>query len=188
METLLSSRVRAKLITAFFLAPGIEQNAWDLTQSLGETYSAVWKELNRLERMGILESEQRGNVKTYRVNTACPIESELRSIVMKTEGIGGVLRDKLGNMENVHRAFIFGSVASGKADRYSDIDLMIIGDIDLIKFSSIITDAERSLDRPINYLLFSAKEWKDKLDNEDPFAMNVENAEKIILVGGENGV
>lgn len=185
LATLLSSKVRAKVLTAFFLSPGAERNAWELTQSLAENYSAVWKELNRLERLGILVSEPRGNAKVYRVNPNCPIESELRSIVLKTEGIGSLLRMKFGAMPSIHSIFIYGSVASGKADQYSDIDLMIIGDddISLEDVSSLISDAERMLNRPINYILFTLAEWKEKLKNNDPFAVNVENAEKIILIG-----
>lgn len=188
LTTLLSSRVRARVLSALFLSPGIERNAWELTQSLGENYSAVWKELNRLEGMGILISEQRGNAKAYRVNYACPIEPELRSIVLKTEGLGGQLREKFGTIKNVQVIFIYGSVASGKADRYSDIDLMIIGEVDLEEISSLISEAERTLNRPINYVIFSETEWKERLTNEDPFALNVENSEKIVLVGDKDAV
>lgn len=188
LETLLSSRVRAKVLTALFLSPGIERNAWELSQSLRESYSAVWKELNRLEGIGILLSEQKGNAKAYRVNSACPIEPELRSIVLKTEGVGRLLQAKLGKMKNVHRAFIYGSVASGKADRYSDVDLMIIGTFNLEEISSLVSEAERELNRPINYVIFSEQEWEEKLANNDPFAVNVENSEKIMLLGSENGI
>lgn len=188
LETLLSSRVRARVLTAIFLFPGIEQNAWELAQSLGENYSAVWKELSRLEGIGILVSEQKGNAKAYRVNQTCPIEPELRSIVMKTEGVGGLLKEKLSIMENVKKAFIYGSVASGKADRYSDIDLMVIGEINLDELSSLVSEAEKELNRPVNYVIFSEQEWKEKLANDEPFAINVENSAKILLVGGEDAV
>ena len=188
LETILSSKVRAKILVAFFLSPGIEKNAWELTQSLGENYSAIWKELNRLEENGILASERRGNAKAYRVNHACPIEPELRAIVMKTEGIGGLLKTKLSIMKNVKRAFIYGSAASGKADRFSDIDLLIIGELNLEELSTLISEAEKELNRPINYVVFPEKEWKEKLANNEPFAMNVEKSQKIMLVGGEDAV
>jgi predicted nucleotidyltransferase len=188
LETLLSSKVRARILTTMFLSPGIDRNAWELAQLLGENYSAVWKELKRLEGVGILVSEPRGNAKAYRVNHACPIEPELRSIVLKTEGIGGLLKTKLSTMENVQKAFIYGSAASGKADRYSDIDLMIIGEINLEEISSLISDAERELNRPVNYAIFSKKEWTERLANAEPFAMNVENSDKIMIVGVENGL
>ena len=188
LETLLSSKVRARILTAFFLSPGIERNIRELTQFLGENYSAVWKELNRLERIGILVSEQKGNAKVYRVNQTCPIEPELRSIVMKTEGIGGLLKTKLSTMENVQKAFIYGSFASGKADLDSDIDLMVIGEINLEELSSLVFEAEKELNRPVNYVIFSEQEWKDKLAKDEPFAVNVENSVKIMLVGVENAI
>jgi len=65
LATLFSSRVRAKVLAAFFLSPGEKHNAWELAQSLAENYSVVWKELARLEGLGILTSEQRGNSKDY---------------------------------------------------------------------------------------------------------------------------
>jgi predicted nucleotidyltransferase len=188
LKKLFSSRVRTKLLTTLFLSPGNERNAWELTQSLGEHYSAVWKELNRLEEIGILTSEHRGNAKVYCVNSGCPIEPELRSIIMKTEGIGGLLRRKLVALKDVQRAFIYGSFGSGKADRFSDIDLMIIGVLDLGEISSLVAEAEREVNRSIKYVIFSEKEWKEKLAKRDPFAVNVEDSQKIMLIGSENGI
>jgi len=63
LETLLASRVRAKVLSAFFLSPGLPRTAWELAHALPETYSAVWKELHRLERLGILKSTPRGHAR-----------------------------------------------------------------------------------------------------------------------------
>jgi hypothetical protein len=105
LASLLSSRVRSKVLSAFFLSPGEKHNAWALAQGLGENYSAVWKELVRLERLGILTSEQRGNSKEYQVNKNSPIAPELRSIVLKTEGAGRAIKEKLQEMDRVEEAF-----------------------------------------------------------------------------------
>jgi predicted nucleotidyltransferase len=188
LTTLFSSRVRTKILTTLFLTPGNPRNAWELAHSLDENYSAVWKELNRLEESGILKSEPRGNAKSYRVDPACPIESELRSMILKTEGIGGVLREKFGALGNVKKAFIYGSFASGEADERSDIDLMVIGEINLEELADLIAEAEKELNRPINYVIYSEKEWGDKLANQDPFAENVDHSKKIMLIGGENAI
>ncbi len=188
LETLFSSRVRAKLLKAFFLSPGVERNAWGLAHSLQENYSAVWKELNRLEGSGILQSQQRGNAKAYQVNLACPIAPELRSIVLKTEGIGEILRKRLRELGRIKESFIYGSYASGTADERSDIDLMVIGEVDLEEFSSLIAEEEKALNRPINYVIFSEKEWNEKIANEEPFVVNVNQSPKIMLVGGENAL
>jgi predicted nucleotidyltransferase len=184
LETLFSSRVRAKLLTAFFLSPGIEQNAWGLSRSLKENYSVIWKELNRLERLGILTRKPIGNSKAYQVNPECPIAPELRSIIMKTEGLGSVIRKKLNELGNLKEAYIYGSFASGEANEHSDIDLMVLGEVNLEGLARLVAEAEKELNRPINYVIFSEKEWEDKLAKEEPFAVNVEQSPKIMLVGG----
>lgn len=187
LENLLSSRVRAKTLAKFFLSPGVSYHAWELSQQMSENYSGVWKELNRLEKLGILTSEQVGNAKKYRVNPACPIFSELQSIVLKTEGIGYLLQDKL-QRHQIKEAYIYGSYASGDADQHSDLDLMIIGDVNLEELSSLVSEMEDSLNRPINYVIYPEEEWNEKISRGDAFAVNVQNAHKIFLVGGEDAV
>ncbi len=188
LAELFSSRVRARVLAAFFLSPGERHNAWELTQSLGEYYSAVWKELVRLERLGILNSEQHGNSKDYQVNRDCPIAPELRSIVLKTEGIGLVLTKKLQEMGNVNQAFIYGSYASAEADARSDLDLMIIGEVNLDQLAQVVSDLEKELNRPVNYVIYSQEEWHDKAALKDPFWENITRAPKVMLVGGEHAL
>jgi predicted nucleotidyltransferase len=185
LATLLSSRVRAKLITTFFMLPGEKHHAWELAKRLEENYSAVWKELVRLEKLGILISEQRGNSKDYEVNKDCPIAPELRSIVLKVEGAGKVIKEKLQELGSVKEAFIYGSYVSGESDLHSDLDLMIIGGINLDQFAPIINDLEKRLNRPINYVIYSEEELNDKLDINDPFLTHVTSAPKIMLIGGD---
>src|SRR4030067_2705468 len=188
LATLISSRVRAKVLIAFFLSPGKKHNAWELTKSLRENYSAVWKELVRLEGLGILTSEQQGNSKDYQVNKACPITHELRSIVLKTEGAGMVIKEKLQEIGSVKEAFIYGSYASGEADARSDLDLMIIGEINLDRLAPVISELEKELNRPINYLIYSEEEWNERLAVNDPFLEEVKRAPKITLIGGDHSL
>ncbi|MEM5775897.1 MAG: hypothetical protein AAGU05_12920, partial [Anaerolineaceae bacterium] len=47
LETLFSSRVRARLLALLFLSPDDALNAHEISLRLGETYSVVWKELAR---------------------------------------------------------------------------------------------------------------------------------------------
>ena len=188
LESLFSSRVRAKVLASFFLQPGKNQNAWELAQSLNENYSAVWKELAHLERLGILTSVRNGNSKDYMEDKSCPIAPELRSIVLKTEGAGMVIKRRLKDMESIKEAFIYGSYASGDADAASDLDLMIIGDINLEQLATDINQIEKELNRLINYVIYSEKEWDEKAAVGDPFWENVTKAPKLILLGGEYAV
>ncbi len=188
LEKLFSSRVRTKLLVSFFMSPGKGFNARELTLHLSESYSAVWKELVRLESIGILTSESRSNSKTYVLNPLCPIAPELRSMIIKTEGIGNTLRTGLSSMGKIRAAFVFGSYASGDADEKSDLDLLVIGDIVLVQFGAVIAQLEKEMGRPINYLIYSEDEWNTKRENADPFTLNVMDAPKIMLIGDEHAL
>lgn len=188
LEQLFSSKVRAKVLTALFRSPGIHYNAYEIAQLLGENYSAVYRELARLEKAGLLESEQIGRIRSYQVNPDHPITPELRSIVLKTDGAGDLIRQALVGSPHIVAAFIFGSYASGKADKLSDLDLMIIGEVDLEPFSSLIANLESDLRRPVNYVIYTPTEWQNKIANRETFVMNIKAAPKVFILGGENAL
>ena len=142
----------------------------------------------KLEKIGVLSSQQHGNTKEYQINPQCPIVNELRSIVIKTVGIGKVIKSTLEEMNTIQEAFIFGSYASGEADDRSDIDLMIIGDVDLEKLSPIISKLEKEINRPINYVIYSNEDWNNKEKEKDSFWVNVNEAPKISVIGSTNAV
>jgi len=122
------------------------------------------------------------------VNPVCPIAPELRGIVLKTAGLGSVLRTNLQALSTVREAYIYGSFASGEADEKSDIDLMVIGEVELEPLARLISKAEQELARPINYAVFSQAEWDEKLARQEPFATNVTRSPKIHLIGGEHAI
>ena len=188
LETLFSSRVRARLMALLFLSPENGLNAHEVSLRLGETYSVVWKELARLKKIGVVYSEKSGKAKIFHINPRCPITPELRGLVLKTEGFGDQIRVSLAGMRDIHAAFIYGSFASGEVDASSDIDLMVIGELDIAKFSEQIARLENQFQRAINYSVFSPAEWQEKTNKQEPFAVNVMQAPKVMLIGVEDGI
>jgi len=77
---------------------------------------------------------------------------------LKTEAIGDRLREALSTLGDIRVAFIYGSTAKGTEVTSSDIDLMVIGEIDLDILNRTIDNVEDELGRTVNYTLFSAKE------------------------------
>jgi predicted nucleotidyltransferase len=188
LEILLSSRVRAKLLGVFFTNPGIWYTASGLSRLIDARYNAIWKELVKLESIGILTGTVDGNSKKYSINPSCPIKNELSSIILKTEGLPRLLSKNISSIGLVHKAFIYGSFASGQADNKSDIDLIVIGEVHLEEFSDFIAKREKEIGRPINYVLFSENEWNNKKTANDSFVITVINSPKIMLTGEENAL
>jgi predicted nucleotidyltransferase len=188
LEILFSSRVRARLLALFMLNPGARFYAQILARSIGAQYSAVWKELVRLERAGVLQSDTSSHIKYYSLNPRLPILNELRRIVLKTVGIGDAMRHALTNSEKIEAVFMYGSFASGEIDASSDLDLMIVGEIKLQQIAPTIAHLEKELGRAVNYTIFTRAEWDDRLKANDPFVANVLASPKIMLLGDENAL
>jgi predicted nucleotidyltransferase len=183
IEAIISSKTRVKLLTLFLLNSDKRFYVRELVRKTGENINSVRRELGRLEGIGLLTSYAEGNMRYYSVNKKMPIYEELKSIFLKTEGIGKVIKSNLSEIGKIKSAFIYGSFAKGEEHLSSDIDLMIIGDVDEKKLLLMIKKAEEKLSREINYTIFSKEEFMSRLKKKDPFISNVMDEEKIMLLG-----
>lgn len=186
LEQLFSSRVRVRLLTTFLTNPDARFYTRQLERLLDGSPYAIQRELRRLEAIGLLEAQPEANIKYYAVNKDFLIYPELKNIILKTTGVGDVLHEGLAELGTVEQAFIYGSVAAGDEDSLSDIDLMIIGKVDLIRLSSVISQLEDSIGREINYIVYERREMKRKLQEGDVFLNNVDSGPKIMLIGRED--
>lgn len=186
LERLFSSRVRVKVLTIFLTNPESRFYTRELERVLNESPYAIQRELHRLEGIGLLEAERQGNIKYYWVNQGFPIYRELRGIILKTSGLGGTLREALSDLGTIEEAFIYGSVAAGDEDGSSDVDLMIVGEVDLLRLSEVVSRLEDSTGREINYTVYTSEELENKLREGDPFLENVQSGPRIVLIGSED--
>jgi DNA-binding transcriptional ArsR family regulator len=146
----------------------------------------VQRELKKLTDTGIIIREVQGRQVYYRANDKSPIFDELKSIVRKTFGVADVIRQSLSpKADKIRAAFIFGSVARITDNKASDIDIMVIGGISFAEVSSSISQAEKSIQREINPVVYPVAEFKQKLKEGHHFLMTVLESEKIFLIGDE---
>lgn len=183
LETLIKSKTRRKLLTVFIFNPDSKFYIRELERLIKEPVSAVRRELQTLENSGFLLSQQEARVKYYVVNKDYPILEEIKKIILKTQGIADHLRKLMKRTPGIRVAFIYGSVAEGDSNAASDIDLMVIGDIDIVKLHAEINEVEEKIRRTINYNLISEKDFKNK---KTAFIKRVLNGKKIFIIGKED--
>ena len=116
------------------------------------------------------------------------IKEELKSIILKTIALGERIKELIKKTKNIKYAFIYGSVAKGEEDIKSDIDLMVIGNIDEIKLQEKIQQIESKISRTINYTLMNIEEFKKRLNEKEPFLMRILEDKKIEIIGSENEI
>lgn len=149
---------------------------------------SLMRELERLQRAGVLTLSRQGNQTHYQANPDCPIYGELLGIVRKTFGIGEQLRAALAPLAGqLAWAFVYGSIAKGEEHAGSDIDLMLIGEN--LSYSDVmerLMPVEECLGRAINPTLYTPADWLARKTAGNSFVLRVSEQEKINLIGSES--
>ncbi len=183
---LFASKLRVELLSLFFSWPGEAFYFGDIVKRTGEDRGNISRELRALESIGLLTDRKEGNLKYYSLNRNFLLYDELRSIILKTRGIVGTLKETLSKARGIDYAFVYGSIAAGTDTAKSDIDLLFLGEIPLETLLRLLKGAERSLGRQINPSLYGLKDYKRRMKKEDPFIVNVMNEPKLMLIGEED--
>lgn len=186
IEKLISSKARVEIMKLFLFNPLTRYYQNQISNLTNQPIRAVQRELKRMESIYLIKKHSEGNRVYYRIDTECPILEELKSIFFKTVGIAEELKTHLQTNTDITVAFIYGSYAKGQENSTSDIDLMVIGDISSRKLSSILTKPKNTLGREINYVVFTEKEFRQKLQKKNHFIKSVLNEKKIYLIGTQD--
>jgi predicted nucleotidyltransferase len=100
-------------------------------------------------------------------------------------GLADVLRKALDPLaKKIEMAFVYGSQTDGTARGSSDIDLMVIGQVDAVDLHWAIAKAEEKLVRTVNYALMDRKEFERRRSEKGGFLERVLNGEKIFIIIG----
>lgn len=172
----------------FLTHPTEEYYLRELARRTGQSLRAVQHELPRLERLELVLVRRQGRQKFYRANEQHPLFPELKRIVYKTAGLGDVLRDALAGIEGIDAAFVYGSVAKGGERSGSDIDLMVVGDMDSDALYRAIRNAEKMLGREVSLATMGPNEWRGRLASRDAFVADLLKTDKIFLAGDERAL
>ncbi|MDP2195155.1 MAG: nucleotidyltransferase domain-containing protein [Rhodocyclaceae bacterium] len=179
----LFGKTRKAAIGLLFSHPEQSWHLRELARRAAVSPTMLGKEMASLAAAGIVLDERDGNRRRFRANPDCPIFPELCGIARKTAGVADVLRDALLPLAGIDCAFIFGSVARGEAQAASDVDLCVLGDIAYNVLLAALATAEAAVGRPINPMLYTRAEFRQKRTDENPFVCRMLAAEKIFLIG-----
>lgn len=159
----------------------------EILRLTGMGVATIKRELDRMLGAGILSMTRIGNQHHYRANPQCPVYDELIGIVKKTFGLTGVIQQALEPLAGkIDRAFIFGSVASGKETATSDIDLLVIGDVGFTELVEALYPIQEILGREVNPKIYRKAEWTRLKTAREAFVTEVLTKPSMDIFGDSN--
>ena len=190
IATSLFSEVQLKVLALLFGQPNRKFQMSEIISLANSGVGAVHRIITRLVKSGLVNEDIIGRTKFYHANAESPVFQELYGIVIKTVALTIPLQSALTPyMNTIYSAFVYGSIARGTDNASSDIDIMIIGKE--LRYTDILNafqPVENNIKRTISVKIFSRKEWKSKVEGQNPFVTRVLNQPKIFLKGSEYDV
>ncbi len=187
LKNLFVSEVRIKILQLFFIDSTKDEDLHvrAIVRRVGAEINAVRRELDNLNRIGLLDKRQSSNRLYYSMNPAHVFYPELLSLVIKERGFGAEIikhAKEFGDIEFVvlSRAFLMGRDASPL-----EVDLFMVGDGNFENISRIIKNHEKKIGKEINYTIMPSEEFKFRKRKNDSFIVKVLSQSRIMLVGDE---
>jgi DNA-binding transcriptional ArsR family regulator len=160
----------------------------ELTRQAQEEINAVRRELNRMEKAGIIKKEERGNRLYYFPNPQYDFFEDLLSLVAKTTGIGLALRQNRQKIGKIKFAMLSGKYVRHLERESGEVDLLIVGDIVMPELNLIIRQEESDRHTEVNYTVMTIQEFQFRKNRRDPFLLQILSSSRIMLIGDQEGL
>ena len=189
IAALFASSTLADLLRLFVMEPERAFYQRELQRLTGAHLRQLQRDLERLQRAGLVVAREHGNRVYYSAVRTHPAFADLRAVVVKTLGVGDVLRDALAGIEpHVALAFIFGSVARGDDTADSDVDLFVVGSVSRRDIAARLAPLAALLKREVNPVIMGLDDFTARLRSADHFVTSVLEGPRIWLVGDDGAL
>ncbi len=197
LSKLFGSRARVKILKLFLLHPEEKFYIRQLSRYLGLQINSVRRELENLEKFGLLVSVTNENTdrennkknnkeigspekKYYKVNTNFVLYDEIKALIVKAQVL--YEKDFVEKLKKTGKIKLL--ILTGIFTNYpqSPIDILVVGKFNKTKFLRIIKELENDMGRELNYTLLDYREYKYRRDITDVFLYNILEGKKIIVI------
>ncbi len=177
LKKIFGSGARVKLLRHFLLNQGDEFFIRELTRILDEQINSLRRELENLEKVGLLKSKEKNRKKYYRTNPHFELLSELTSIIRKTDESNQVFLKKISKLGNIDLLILTGKFI-GKMEE--DIDVFLVGDVKESALEEFLKENFESKD--IKYGCMTKEDFLYRITLKDKFLHSImSDRENIIL-------
>ncbi len=178
LKNLFSSSIRADVLSLLLNSPDEKFYVREIAKLLRKNPSGIKRELDNLEKMGIVTSERVANLKYFQADKESPLFSELKNLITKSLGLPGAIKALL-RASGARAAFIYGPYAEG--EDVDSVDLFVIGATQSILKG--LRDLEKKFDMKINCTIMDEEEYRIKRKKADSSLKRILSGKRITLIG-----
>jgi predicted nucleotidyltransferase len=187
LMNLLFPAIRLRLLAVLLLRAQQTFHVRDLARQCDAHAGTVARELDKLSATGLLLRSKQGNQVRYQADRNHLLFPELAAMFRKTFGIVPALSEALLPLDTgISLAFVYGSVAAGTQQPGSDVDLLVVGDIEFAALVEVLYPLHQSIGREINPALYSLEEWRQRLQQGGAFVKALMSKPRLWVKGNEN--
>jgi DNA-binding transcriptional ArsR family regulator len=156
-----------------------------IVRAVDAEINAVRRELAKLESMGLLSNRQSGNRLYYKADTTHIYYRELLALVTKEDGVGGLIMKNIKDLGTIKFAVLSTAFLRGRKSTVLDVDLFIVGDVNLEVLKRVVSMGEREMNREINYSVMSEEDFMFRKRKNDHFVSKILSQSRTMLIGDE---
>lgn len=183
---IIPSKARRKILELFFLHPNDSFYLRKIVRDIDEEVNAVKRELDILSEEKVLLKERRLNKIFYTINRNYIFYDEFLRIFFKIGFLVQSLIKDVSKIGKIKFATISMKLAKQIPIKEDEIYLLLVGVVVVPELSEIITAAEKSFGKEINYTVMNEEEFGFRKKNNDPFIWRFLKQPKIMVIGTED--
>ncbi len=187
-KDLITSKSRVLLLEFFLNHPHEMFHVRECVRQTGDEINAVRRELQFLEKHGILNKEPRANRVYYELSSDYPYYYDLLGMGAKTLGLGKEVLANRAKLGKIKYAMFSGRFIRRTQMSQDHVDFLVVGTVVLPELALLVRTEEQRLNREINYTAMTEEEFIFRKQRKDPFITGILSGTRIMLIGDEEAL
>lgn len=177
------SEAQVRMLLVLFTDPTRAWSVAELAERSDAPQPSIQRELRRAQAAGLVIRDETARPFRYSADTSAPAFAPLQQLLEMSAGVGLELNALLEATAGVEAAAVHGSWVSGPIRGDSDVDLLVVGDVDYAGLRAAVRKVERTTGRHIDLIAYRPAEFRELFETGNGFVRAAVAGERHDLVG-----